>query len=129
MNKQMIEFRKKSFELDLNSKNYEVSLLKHKEMSYKIDTFDAIVGNSFEYQIKPESLLEKISEVIRLISHVTYIGQGRMARPASSKKSFNFFDLEKFKEMANSLRNMKFNTGNRSKQIEIAEEDEFGNPK
>jgi len=43
----MIEFRKKSLQLDLNSQTYESSLLKHKQMSYKIETFDALVGNSF----------------------------------------------------------------------------------
>ena len=70
----MIEFRKNALQLDLNSQTYESSLLKHKDMIYKIETFDSIVGNSFEYQIQPESLLEKVSDVIRLFPHVSYIG-------------------------------------------------------
>lgn len=107
----MIEFRKKSLQLDLNSQTYESSLLNHKQMSYKIETFDALVGNSFQYQINPESLLEKVSDVIKLVSHITYVGQGRMGRPASAKKTFSFFDLEKFKEVANSLKNLNLNGG------------------
>lgn len=70
----MIEFRKKTFELNLNTKRYESNLLKHTDMSYKIETFDEIAGNAFEYEIKPESPLEKISDVIRLVPHIIYIG-------------------------------------------------------
>ena len=128
MNKQLIEFKKNYLELNLNQQTYESSLIKHKDLYYGIDTFDAISGNTFDYSIKPESPLEKISEVIRLIPHINYVGQGGMVR-SGAKKSFNFFDFEKLKELASNLKRMNFRGVNGSQQIEISEEDEQGNPK
>lgn len=74
INQQMIQFRQKDLQMDLNSITYETSLLKHTNMTYKVDTFNTIVGNTFEYLIEPESQLEKISDVIKMIGHSTYVG-------------------------------------------------------
>ena len=85
LNKQLIEFNKKEIILDLSKKKFENNLFKHRKMEYTIDTFDKIKGNVFKFLIRPESPLEAISDIIKLQSHIQYVGNSAKTKLVSKQ--------------------------------------------
>lgn len=105
LDKQFIEFYQKEITIDLGKKVFETSLMNHKTLTYKVDTFDRIRGNVFEFKIKPESALEAISDIIKLEPHVMYIGTSTFVNGTQTKlvsKSKNL-SLDKIKEFTMSV--------------------------
>lgn len=99
LNKQLIEFTQKTITLDLNKQDFKSSLINHKKLAYPIETFDRIKGNVFKFMIKPESALEAISGIIKLQSHVLYIGKRQNVSLSSKQKDQTLLDFSKLKQI------------------------------
>jgi hypothetical protein len=69
-NKKLVVFNKSTSVLDLKSYKYSNSLIQHKRIVYKIDTFGMIKGSVFRFGLTAESQLEIVSKVIQFKPHV-----------------------------------------------------------